>query len=129
MFRCHYRLGLLFVCSMSCAVHSNGLSDDVFAEHLTFSGAILSQRPNLIKRCDGARIYIREDCIREFDSVSSEVLIEAEDGSLLWGPVPARAWDGYFYHAKRLFKNVCNVCGFEWEAGGIEQGWLDLNFL
>ena len=119
IFRLHHLFLFFVFCISSLFSFSDRLSEDTLVEHCSFSRVIISYWPDLIKKTDGVKIYIKEEYIPYLEASSEKLWIEAEDGSSFYAPTPLKEGEEYFYFAKKPFKNVCNKCKFEWEAGGI----------
>lgn len=87
--------------------------------HLDSAQQIITYAPQAIEKYIEGKLYIDENYVYKTNTGS---LLNLNNGKIL--VLPARAQDSNGHYlicskvlAKKLFKNVCNNCGYEWEGG------------
>ncbi len=95
------------------------IEQNLLIEHLDATQQIVVYAPYAIEKYEDGKLYLDENHIYETNLGS---LLNLTNGKTLVLPPRVQGFNGHYLigssvHAKKLFKNVCNDCHYEWEGG------------
>ncbi|NGX44942.1 MAG: hypothetical protein K940chlam2_00082 [Chlamydiae bacterium] len=114
---------ILFLC-LYAGSHLFGSEVESSSSSQIING-IMSESPCAIKSCSDGKLYLHEDRVFLPPESDLDAYLCLDSGQALYLPVIFCDDEGLYLSvnsellAKKMFKNKCNSCQFEWEGGAL----------